>query len=106
MMTRGMEEVLIKMRPGAEWVIEDGVLVWLDADQAEPTTEEMQAYLDDPANFYRESRAAHYPPVSDFADAMVKINSTDEELMRAGEVELARYYAACNAVKKNYPKPV
>jgi hypothetical protein len=33
-------EVLSLLRPGAEWRISDGVLIWLDVDQVQPTDEE------------------------------------------------------------------
>lgn len=47
----------------------------------------------------RRKRAAEYPPVSDFADAMVHAQMGDSS-------KLTAYYAACEAVKAKYPKPV
>ena len=57
------------------------------------------------ANEYKELRAAAYPPVEDYLDAMVKLNSGDATLASEGQTQLDAYYAACLAVKDQYPKP-
>tara|TARA_R110000868_G_scaffold403824_2_gene681470 strand:+ start:726 stop:992 length:267 start_codon:yes stop_codon:yes gene_type:complete len=48
-----------------------------------------------PAPAYKELRAAAYPPVADYLDAIIK---GDEAQVRA-------YKDACLAVKAKYPKP-
>ena len=53
----------------------------------------VQKYVDDHA--YIAKRAAEYPPIPDFLDAVVKC---DQEQIDA-------YIAACQAVKTKYPKP-
>ena len=56
-------------------------------------TEAVQKYVDDHA--YIAKRAAEYPNVLDYIDAVVK---GDQEQIDA-------YIAACQAVKTKYPKP-
>ena len=53
----------------------------------------VQKYVDDHA--YIAKRAAEYPPITDYLDAVVK---GDQEQIDA-------YIAACQAVKTKYPKP-
>lgn len=53
----------------------------------------VQKYIDDHA--YIAKRAAEYPPITDYLDAVVK---GDQEQIDA-------YIAACQAVKTKYPKP-
>jgi hypothetical protein len=53
----------------------------------------VQNYVDDHA--YIEKRAAEYPPITDYLDAVVK---GDQE-------QIDDYIAACQAVKTKYPKP-
>lgn len=57
-----------------------------------------------PEPTYYEKRAAAYPPITDYLDAMVKINSGNEEMMASGQQQLTAYYEHCNAVKRMYPK--
>lgn len=47
---------------------------------------------------YRTLRAAHYPPLMDLADALYHQSEGRPE-------KLAEYLAACDAVKKKFPKP-
>ena len=54
---------------------------------------------------YQRLRKLEYPDMADFLDAMVKINSGDEDLIVEGNAQLTAYYAACLAVKTKYPKP-
>jgi|GEM_PF-3878537 len=54
---------------------------------------------------YYEKRAAAYPPVEEYLDAQVKINSGDADMVAAGQAQLEAYYQACLAVKAKYPKP-
>ncbi len=61
--------------------------------------------IEAPESTYSEKRAAEYPPVEEYLDAMVKINSGDEQLIADGQAQLDFYYQACLAVKARYPKP-
>ncbi len=53
---------------------------------------------------YREKRATEYPDFREYLDAMVKINSTSEELISEGKTQLQNYYNHCLDVKAKYPK--
>jgi hypothetical protein len=44
---------------------------------------------------YKRKRAAEYPPVTDYLDALVK----------GDQAQIDAYVAACLAVKAKYPKP-
>lgn len=59
----------------------------------------------EPEKSYAEKRAAEYPPIAEYLDAMVKINSGDETLAADGQEQLNAYYRACLDVKARYPKP-
>lgn len=58
-----------------------------------------------PEPSYYEKRAAAYPPVEEYLDAQVKINSGDADMVAAGQAQLEAYYQACLAVKRTFPKP-
>lgn len=97
---------------------EDGYKL-LDDSEAKPTDGSYLAYYEDqgdkiirfwkrqelPEPTYYEKRAAEYPPIEEYLDAQVKINSGDEALITAGQEQLAAYYEACLDVKARYPKP-
>ena len=53
----------------------------------------VQKYVDDHA--YIAKRAAEYPPITDYLDAVVK----------GDQAQIDTYIAACQAVKTKYPKP-
>jgi hypothetical protein len=97
MITKG--DVLLSLRPGAEWNVVGGVITWLDTEQTEPTADEIRdelvrlqykAEVED----YKEKRAGEYPPKEDYLDGVVK-NDQDQ---------IDAYVAACQAVKDKYPK--
>jgi hypothetical protein len=48
---------------------------------------------------YATARAAAYPPLTELADAMVKMGRGDDGPLKT-------YIAKCEAVKAAYPKPV
>ncbi len=48
-----------------------------------------------PATDYKQQRAAEYPPIADYLDAVVKND----------QVVIVKYIEDCNAVKLKYPKP-
>ena len=54
----------------------------------------VQAYVD--AHAYIAKRAAEYPPVTDYLDAIVK----------GDQAQIDKYIADCQAVKAKYPKGV
>ena len=58
-----------------------------------------------PEPTYSEKRAAEYPLIAEYLDAMVKINSGDEAMIADGQAQLDFYYQACLAVKARYQKP-
>lgn len=55
-------------------------------------------------NRYPQLRALAYPAITDFADALVKINSGDDELSAKGAAELQEYVNKCLAIKSDFPK--
>jgi hypothetical protein len=64
-----------------------------------------QAAINRMLSRYGEQRAAEYPPLADFADALVKQNSGNPTLEAEGVSQLSDYVAKCLAVKAKYPKP-
>jgi len=95
-------EALNRLRPNANWKCDDNDyanLVWED-DSTIPTFEELWAETltvigEVDAQAYARSRAAEYPPVEDYLDAIVK----------GDEAQKQAYIDACLAVKAKYPKP-
>lgn len=53
---------------------------------------------------YAQLRKKAYPDMSDLCDALVKINSNDEELKLKGQEQLNIYVQNCLSVKNKYPK--
>lgn len=53
---------------------------------------------------YGRLREEAYPPIVDFIDATVKIESPDHQMRADGVREMAKYKAACLAVKARFPK--
>ncbi len=93
-------DALQSLRPGAEWVLRDDELEWLDTKQTKPTEAEIQAELarlqaDWDSKQYARDRAAEYPPVTDYLDGIVKGDTA----------QVQAYIDACLAVKAKYPKP-
>lgn len=100
---RDLTKALLELCPGSAWSLvgnEYGSLVWLDKYVAKPTKEEINQKLDEIDQRTKDAayiahRAAEYPPITDYLDAVVK---NDTEQMQA-------YIDACLAVKVKYPKP-
>lgn len=96
-------EALIRLRPGAQWTISGddySGIAWIDTEQTMPTEEEVLSLVsvikqEVADKQYQRKRAAEYPPITDYLDAVVK---NDTEQMQA-------YIDACLAVKAKYPKP-
>lgn len=99
-----LAEALMKLRPGAHWDLpNDQVydnIVWKDNIYSKPTRVEVEECIElliaeKNSILYKKQRAAEYPPITDYLDAVVK---GDQEQMQA-------YIDACLAVKAKYPKP-
>jgi hypothetical protein len=78
----------------------EGVIDWLDTEQAQPTEAEITAEIArlqaaHEATEYQRQRSAEYPPMSDYLDGVVK----------GDQAQIDAYIAACQAVKAKYPKP-
>lgn len=98
MITKAM--ALKSLRPGAQWVLHNNSLEWLDTKQTQPTEAEIQAEFNRlqaeyDAKAYQRSRAAEYPDFKDYLDGIVK----------GDQAQIEAYIAACQAVKNKYPKP-
>jgi hypothetical protein len=90
---------LQSLRPGAQWVLRGDDLEWMDTEQTQPTESEISAELarlqaEYDATEYQRKRAAEYPPMTDYLDAVVK----------GDQAQIDAYVAACLAVKAKYPK--
>jgi len=76
----------------------EGNVPFTAAEEAERNAEEAQAALDKIEHTktdYQRSRAAAYPPITDYIDGIVKGDTT----------QVQDYIDACLAVKTKYPKP-
>tara|TARA_Y100001963_G_scaffold158733_1_gene259462 strand:+ start:1067 stop:1354 length:288 start_codon:yes stop_codon:yes gene_type:complete len=90
-------EALLSLKPGAEWTMKDGVLIWLDSKQTEPTESEINAeiarlnilYTNEK---YKRDRAAEYPSIVDQLDDIYH-NGIDA------------WKATIKTTKDKYPKP-
>jgi hypothetical protein len=74
---------------------EDGNLVALTSEECEAVLterKELKKLADD--NAYKHSRAAEYPPITDYIDGVVK----------GDQAQIQAYIDACLAVKAKYPK--
>ncbi len=91
---------VISLRPGAQWVLRGDDLEWLDTEQTQPTEAEITAEVarlqtEHERTEYQRKRAAEYPPMADYLDAVVK----------GDQAQIDKYIADCLAVKAKYPKP-
>ena len=55
------------------------------------------------ADNYKPQRRAKYPPMTDFADALVKKSSSDPKIQAEGVAQEAAYYSECLQIKLDYP---
>jgi hypothetical protein len=90
---------LQSLRPGAQWVLRGDDLEWVDTEQTQPTEAEITAEIarlqaEYERTKYQRQRAAEYPPMADYLDAVVK----------GDQAQIDAYIAACLAVKAKYPK--
>ena len=85
---------------GAEYVINiAGEVTWINPTAAPVTDAQIETELarlqaDYATKEYQRKRAAEYPPMADYLDAIVKGDTQQQEA----------YIAACLAVKAKYPK--
>ena len=91
-------DALQSLRPGAEWILRDDELDWLDTKQTQPTNAEVTAEIarleaDYVAKEYQRKRAAEYPSIGDQLDALWKGGEAAAEML-----------AMVQAVKAKYPK--
>ena len=86
-----LTQIIYKLYPNVIRTVGD---VAYDADGNEVAYDKaaVQAYVD--AHAYMAKRAAEYPPMTDYLDAIVKGDIAQQEA----------YIAACLAVKLKYPK--
>jgi hypothetical protein len=85
---------IFALRPDAQWYFgDDENIVWLDEEQTEPTTAEIDAHI--ASTQYQRDRASAYDSVGDQLDQLMKD-------MRDGTTT---HQTACEAVKAKYPKP-
>ena len=89
-------KALHSLRPGAQWVLRDGVLEWIDQNQTQPTEAEIAAEVarlqaEYEAKEYQRQRAAEYPSFANQFD-----------LLYHGGYDA--WKAAIDAVKTKYPK--
>jgi hypothetical protein len=87
------------LRPKAQYVCRGESIYsnieWLDATQSMPTEAEIEAEINRyRAAEYQRKRAAEYPPMADYLDAVVK----------GDQAQMQAYVDACLAVKAKYPK--
>jgi hypothetical protein len=92
-------DALQSLRPGAEWILRDDELDWLDTNQTQPTNAEITAEIarleaDYVAKEYQRKRQSEYPPITDYLDGIVK----------GDQAQIDKYIADCLAVKTKYPK--
>jgi hypothetical protein len=86
---------------GKQWTLNGDAyegLTWLDSStkptQAELDSQWSSIQADIAANAYKAKRAAEYPPVADYLDAIVK----------GDQSQIEKYISDCLAVKAKYPK--
>jgi len=84
------------LKPGAKFTAVGDVITWLDSENTQPSDSEINAEL---AKLQvLEARKKAYPTLGDFADAMYWNSKGDSS-------KLTAYYAACEKVKSDNPKP-
>ena len=91
---------ILSLVPGAEVTVRGEEVTWHKPETPPVTEKQIQDELTRllnqyELNEYQRLRAAEYPPVADFLDAIVK----------GDEAQKQAYIDACLAVKAKYPKP-
>ena len=101
----GILDALDTLCAGSEWSLcgnDYDQIIWHKPPERIPTKLEIEEEVsrlqfEYDAKLYARQRAPEYPPLSDLADALYWQAQGDSEPM-------ARYVAACEAVKAKYPK--
>jgi hypothetical protein len=94
-----IESAIISLRPGARWHIKEGVIIWEDKKQKQPTEKELEAEIkrlkaEYDLQDYARKRKAEYNQLNQFElIANDAINGT------------TTYKDAIIAIKEKYPKP-
>ena len=88
-----LHQAIINLYPQIA-VIRDDIAYDADGNEVAYDKDAVQAYVD--AHAYIAKRAAEYPPVTDYLDAIVK----------GDQAQIDKYIADCLAVKAKYPKGV
>lgn len=94
-----ISDALVKLRPGAEWSIDNNSytgLTWLDTEQTKPTEEEVvqkiaELEYQEEVNEYQRQRAAEYP-------------SQTEQFDKIYHSGVTAWKAEIKAIKDKYPK--
>ena len=89
------------LKPTASFVTGETIdtIEWMSPDIEQPSVAEIEAEMsrlqaEYDAQTYARSRAAEYPPITDYLDGVVK----------GDQAQIDAYIAACQAVKAKYPK--
>ena len=95
-------DAIVSLVPEAEVVV-DGAdnVTWINLHgKKQPTEDEIAAELTRIKSLqnYQDPRSKAYPPLTEFADAMYWNSKGDSS-------KLTAYYAACEKVKSDNPKP-
>ena len=96
-------DAILSLKPGAIWTLRGDILTWESTDITQPTDSEINAEVtrlqtEYDNNKYQRDRKLKYPDLADFADAMYWNSKGDSSKLEA-------YYAACEKVKTDNPKP-
>jgi hypothetical protein len=92
-------DALLSLRPGAQWVLRDDELEWLDQNQTQPSDAEIDAEVArltalEPARIATENRRAAY------------ITEADPLFFKAqrGEATMEEWQAKVAEIKQRFPK--
>lgn len=93
-------DAIISLVKGAEVAVRGDVVEWINPSTAPVTDAQIDAEIirlqaEYDAKEYQRQRAAEYPPMADYLDAVVK----------GDQAQIDKYIADCLAVKAMYPKP-
>jgi hypothetical protein len=99
-----IEKAIANLAPTASWYLSDNAgyegIEWYSNDVPKPTKLEVETEIarlqaEYNSKVYARSRAAEYPPITDYIDGVVK----------GDQAQIDKYIADCLAVKQKYPKP-
>ncbi len=101
-----IDKALLKLRPGASWILKNDTLTgltWTDEIQTRPTDEEIEAEIERlqseyDAKEYQRLREPEYPKLADQLDMLW--HAIDENKLDT----TSDFYQSLKAVKDKYPK--